>query len=266
MPRRNIIMEGFGNGDPQHDVITPYNTSNDLEFGIEIPLPDDDISPDLQIVPFRPLTYFIKNHVNYIAPRASSSQFDCPICRENCADSHERLVQIDLPTCHHIFGADCFDKHIESTNTCPMCREQWFAKRKQAEPSFHITVTVRDEAMAEALEEQLSGENASQLLRQILQETIELAGGSGDDTDVQDLISQETADAGGAEVSDISPPVDPEVEDADEGYSSGASTDDASNTPGVVRRDIAQSIEISDEDVAAGFIHWNGGNSRSSGD
>lgn len=66
---------------------------------------------------------------------------DCPICREPFNEPpEETAVQIDLPTCQHIFGITCLQQHLstpgEWPNKCPICRVAWY----QSENMNDLTV------------------------------------------------------------------------------------------------------------------------------
>ncbi|KAF2681219.1 hypothetical protein K458DRAFT_392011 [Lentithecium fluviatile CBS 122367] len=132
-------------------------------------------TPPQQTPPFRPLTDFLLNHTHYLPPlpfpyhppssnpsfstsRSTPSPQDphyqnyfCPICLTHAYSSRERIIAINLPTCRHVFGADCFEVYIQWGNTCPLCRTMWFEERVAAAGrrggggSVSITILARGE-------------------------------------------------------------------------------------------------------------------------
>jgi hypothetical protein len=93
---------------------------------------DDLLHPEslMHTVSFRPLTDFLKSHIHYLATGTLHPDYECRICLHHHSESRERFLQVDLPHCHHIYGADCFEIHIQHSSTCPMCRAMWFEERR----------------------------------------------------------------------------------------------------------------------------------------
>ncbi|KAF2641755.1 hypothetical protein P280DRAFT_541202 [Massarina eburnea CBS 473.64] len=128
---------------------SPEHTDNESEIGSfsdtashvdingleadNIIMENDTIQADW--VYFRPLIDFLKDHIDYLPTGIPYTDYDCPICLDHHSESRERFIQIDLPACHHIFGADCFEIHIQHSHTCPMCRTVWFEERVGSESS-----------------------------------------------------------------------------------------------------------------------------------
>jgi hypothetical protein len=113
-------------------------------------------------MPFRPLTDFLKYHTHYLRPfHPPYADHFCAVCLTHASDSHERYIRIDLPACTHIFGADCFELHIQHANTCPLCRTMWFEERVQTREGVERTtvVVVEEGGVGEALR-RLRGERA----------------------------------------------------------------------------------------------------------
>lgn len=161
---------------------------------------DHDFSQGTTAVRFRPLYDFFKYHVSYIGLDSDSEDNECPICRQNTSESHERMIQIDLPTCHHIFGADCFERYVQRSHTCPLCRELWFEERLPPETSaprrqLLVQISVANQELADALVEALDHDN-SELVRNILRNHItEYDAGDQEDTD-QTSTDEEESESG----------------------------------------------------------------------
>ncbi|OAG10585.1 uncharacterized protein CC84DRAFT_1213895 [Paraphaeosphaeria sporulosa] len=128
---------------------------------------------------FRTLVHFIKFNVRYLPIDAGSLDGGCPICREKTSKSQEGMLQVDLPACKHIFGADCFERYIQRSYTCPMCREIWFEKRLTPEtPSTQgrsgqvvIEVSITSDEAADSLLNALQNESG-EMVRRLLGEQI----------------------------------------------------------------------------------------------
>lgn len=128
---------------------------------------------------FRPLFHFIMFNIKYLPVEYHPLDRECPICRETTSESHERMLQVDLPSCKHSFGADCFERYIQRPHTCPMCREMWFNRRLTPEiPSSQglirnivIEVTVADDEAAEAFLESMR-HNSGEIMERMLGERI----------------------------------------------------------------------------------------------
>lgn len=136
-----------------------------------------------QIAPFRPLVDFVKFHTEYISPEELPLDHDCPICCESPSESHERVIQIKLPNCHHVFGADCFERYIQRSHTCPMCRAMWFEERLAREASeIRIEINVADQATADEVLASWE-ENGSTLVQRIIEGRIPELSDTDDSTE-----------------------------------------------------------------------------------
>ena len=226
-----------------------------------------DEERDLQyhIVPFRPLVDFIKLHIKYITPDSFSSENGCPIRLESPADSHERIVQIDLPLCNHVFGADCFEKYIQRSHTCPMCREMWFAKRITAEFPFYVRISVTDNTTAGLLRAALETHGTG-LLEQILAERGLLMSDIEEDTHSEGSSFGEEEYRMAEGVSNYSLLADTDVVTTVESVASEVMAEPMGDVSGIRRQDVLVSMEISDEEVRAGTFNWVGDTHRSASD
>jgi len=105
------------------------------------PLPSED--PEPPIIRYRPLIDFIKDHTHYLPTGVPYADYKCSICLETVLESHERAVQVDVLTCHHIFGATCFERYIQYFSTCPLCRELWFdGSTIRGDPATYIILSI----------------------------------------------------------------------------------------------------------------------------
>ncbi|KAF1949959.1 hypothetical protein CC80DRAFT_579273 [Byssothecium circinans] len=129
---------------------------------------DDDYEDGERVsVPFRPLIDFLQNHVRILSTGIPYTDYDCPICLQHHSESRERFIQIDLPTCRHIFGFDCLETYIQKAHTCPMCRTMWFAERMESGSEIqHLAVVIR-------LDDTMSAENARALARMFNRESMD---------------------------------------------------------------------------------------------
>lgn len=174
-----------------------------------------EAGPNVLTVSFRPLVHFIKFNVQYLPMDSVSLDHDCPICRESASESHERMLQVNLPACKHIFGADCFERYIQRSHTCPMCRSLWFEKRLTPEmPSnplgqigqIVIEVSVESDQSADAFLDALRNDTdymTRRLLERRVGQITELDD-EEEDTDFQNSAAGEESDAR-SESSAISP-------------------------------------------------------------
>ncbi|KAJ4357394.1 uncharacterized protein N0V89_001969 [Didymosphaeria variabile] len=184
------------------------------------------------IVPFRPLAYFIKFHVHYLPVDTSTSRRECPICREDTSESHERMMEIDLPNCHHIFGADCFERYIQRSHTCPMCREMWFEERLTREvPSRErrvmIEIVVANQQLADATADALERDDGGIIGNLMGAGVAEVD--DEEDTETQDSANEEEANSSN-ERSTITPSVNSELEATRIEVTFGAGTETESDT------------------------------------
>ncbi|KAF2440409.1 hypothetical protein P171DRAFT_489124 [Karstenula rhodostoma CBS 690.94] len=160
-----------------------------------------EADPDRLTVSFRPLIYFVKFHVQYLPMDADSRLRDCPICRESTSESHERMLQVDLPACKHIFGADCFERYIQRSHTCPMCREPWFEKRQTPDMSspgarieqIVIEVSVASDEAANSLLERLYNDEGK-ITRRLLGERVTELEDEEEDTEFESSATGEESD------------------------------------------------------------------------
>ncbi|KAF1973106.1 hypothetical protein BU23DRAFT_568638 [Bimuria novae-zelandiae CBS 107.79] len=233
---------------------------------------DEQTEQEHRIVPFRPLLNFIKFHTQYINLAATSANYVCPICRDSPAESHEHLIQINLPNCHHVFGEDCLERYIQRSHTCPMCREMWFTKRlspevQEGDGGLNIRITVATEEDADSLQTALE-DNGSSLVRQLLGGHITELSDSDDDTYTEGSTTEDDLDTQDRPPRNYSPLDANEifVEVTGLNASSQRSSETGSEVSRVSRQEINASLEISDEDTALGAVDWSGNSRRSASD
>lgn len=90
---------------------------------------------------------FLRLHIRYLPTCIPYADHLCPVCLEHAYESRERVIQVDLPTCHHIFGATCFETLIYHSYACPICRTMWFQERQRPrQAALSIRVLTEEEA------------------------------------------------------------------------------------------------------------------------
>lgn len=250
---------------PGHSPHLEGNVNNlSQNFDLMLNVSNDEEDQTRHVIPFRPLIDFVKYHTKFITPDPTSGEHDCPICQEPPSKSHERILQIDLPLCKHIFGADCLETYIQRSNTCPMCREVWFTKRISGGP-YHVQILVSNNNTANLLRAGLQT-YGNELLEQILDDPETYRSDSDDDTYSESSDSSGRPDSMVVEVSNYSPLVDNHTTATVEGLSSETTSESISGTSGVSRREMTQSLEISDEELFTGAVDWVGDKHRSASD
>jgi hypothetical protein len=187
------------NDHQNHDEVGRPSSENEQGLDEMVDELDAEADQELHTVHFRPLVDFLNSHVQYVSVDDSPSQHECPICRETPSESHERMLQIDLPSCRHIFGADCFEKYIQRSHTCPMCREMWFEKRLTLETPIHqhisIEITVADQRSAQVLAHRLDSDGG-EVMRRLLGERVTELDNSDEETEVPDSTAGEDTESG----------------------------------------------------------------------
>lgn len=182
-----------------HDQEVRANTGNEQYVEALLNTLHAEADQNRHIVPFRPLVDFVKFHTQYMSGDASSPPQDCPICRETTLESHERMLQIELPSCRHTFGADCFERYIQRSHTCPLCREMWFEKRLTPEThalrQIVIEVTVANERVANAIVDRLDSDDG-EIMRTLMAERIIEPDDEEDDTETLGSATAEEVESG----------------------------------------------------------------------
>lgn len=175
-----------------------------------------------------PLTTFLLSHCKYPSeaallvlsrstgcPRASHPR--CPICYCSLVASLHRVIQVDLPSCKHLFCSECLSRHIlAGYNTCPLCRAKWYdippgattARSAAVEADSHVVqlrefITDIMEAIAENITDEHNNvtEGAIRAVSRLLWNFFEAEGMISDEDDAEDETSQSIAtlsDAGNA--------------------------------------------------------------------
>ena len=106
----------------------------------------------------------------------------------------------------------------------------------------------------------------NELLEQILDDPETYRSDSDDETYSESSDSSGSPDSMVVEVSNYSPLVDNQTTATVEGLSSETTSEPISGASGVSRREITQSLEISDEELVAGAVDWVGDKHRSASD
>jgi hypothetical protein len=189
----------------------------------------------------------------------SSSQHECPVCRETPSESYERMLQIDLPSCQHIFGADCFERYIQRSHTCPICREMWFEHRLSPETFDHehvtIEVTLVDQQSAHALADRLHSDRG-ETVRRLLGERVTELDSSEEETEVTGQAIREYTESSSGGRNSLSGNSQVEATHveitlrAGRGSRSDAETEREGSEVGVRAREVARHSGSDNEDLA----------------